>query len=60
MDKKQIIQNDETLEIEPALCCCEYYNHDNERFHILGCCCNCQDFDLVFDRSKIIRTLFIT
>ncbi|KAM8715950.1 hypothetical protein ACLKA7_002916 [Drosophila subpalustris] len=29
-----------------SLCCCEYIGHDKQPFHILGCCCNCEDFDL--------------
>lgn len=28
-----------------ALCCCEYYNRDRARFHILGCCCDCVHLD---------------
>lgn len=27
------------------LCCCEYWNIQQERSHILGCCCNCEDLD---------------
>ena len=27
------------------LCFCEYYNKNNERTHILFCCCNCEAFD---------------
>ncbi|KAH8246620.1 hypothetical protein KR038_005810 [Drosophila bunnanda] len=31
-----------------ALCCCEYVSEkDKQRSHLLGCCCNCEDFDLV-------------
>ncbi|KAH8419384.1 hypothetical protein KR222_010296, partial [Zaprionus bogoriensis] len=33
-----------------SLCCCEYIGHDKQPFHILGCCCNCEDFDLVCTR----------
>lgn len=33
-----------------SLCCCEYIDRDNERNHILGCCCNCVDFDQAADR----------
>ncbi|XP_055837323.1 palmitoyltransferase ZDHHC23-B [Episyrphus balteatus] len=36
-------------DIDP-LCCCEYFNRNDERYHILECCCNCTDFDQVFDR----------
>ncbi|XP_018324777.1 palmitoyltransferase ZDHHC23 [Agrilus planipennis] len=32
-----------------ALCCCEYYDVNNERNHILTCCCNCLEFDEAFD-----------
>ena len=34
----------ENLEENP-LCLCEYYNKNNERTHILFCCCNCEAFD---------------
>jgi palmitoyltransferase len=27
------------------LCLCEYYNRNNERVHMLMCCCNCEAFD---------------
>ena len=30
---------------ENPLCFCEYYNKNNERTHILFCCCNCEAFD---------------
>jgi palmitoyltransferase len=30
---------------ENPLCLCEYYNKNNERVHILMCCCNCQALD---------------
>lgn len=33
-----------------TLCCCEYIDIDNERNHLLGCCCNCVDLDLCVDR----------
>ncbi|PSN49567.1 hypothetical protein C0J52_09748 [Blattella germanica] len=32
------------------LCCCEYWNIQHERSHILGCCCNCEDFDESVER----------
>lgn len=32
------------------LCCCEYFDRDNERNHLLGCCCNCIDFDIACER----------
>lgn len=39
-----------TDEHTDPLCCCEYFNLNNERYHILECCCNCIDFDEAFDR----------
>ncbi|EDW63850.1 palmitoyltransferase ZDHHC23 isoform X2 [Drosophila virilis] len=33
-----------------SLCCCEYIGQDKQPFHILGCCCNCEDCDLVCTR----------
>ncbi len=27
------------------LCLCEYYNHNNDRVHLLMCCCNCEAID---------------
>ncbi|XP_055680224.1 palmitoyltransferase ZDHHC23-B [Lutzomyia longipalpis] len=32
------------------LCCCEYIDRNNERNHILACCCNCVDLDAAADR----------
>jgi hypothetical protein len=32
------------------LCCCEYWNIQQERSHILGCCCNCEDLDESVER----------
>ena len=32
-------------ESDNSLCFCEYYNRNNERTHILFCCCNCEAFD---------------
>lgn len=40
--------NEEEKETSSGLCCCEYIDKDQQRFHILGCCCNCLDFDIVF------------
>lgn len=40
---------DERVVINP-LCCCEYIDRNNERNHLIGCCCNCIDFDQAFDR----------
>ncbi|CAH1101395.1 unnamed protein product [Psylliodes chrysocephalus] len=37
-----------------ALCCCEYYDNNYERNHILACCCNCEDLDEAFE-SLITR-----
>ncbi|EDW75888.1 uncharacterized protein Dwil_GK15178 [Drosophila willistoni] len=39
-----------TKEIQDQLCCCQYIGSDRKPYHILGCCCNCQDFDLVCTR----------
>lgn len=30
---------------EHSLCLCEYYNKNNERVHLLMCCCNCEAVD---------------
>ncbi|XP_053957340.1 palmitoyltransferase ZDHHC23-B isoform X1 [Anastrepha ludens] len=30
------------------LCCCEYIDQENHRFHIIACCCNCEGFDKTF------------
>lgn len=30
---------------ENSLCCCEYFDHNQERTHLLACCCNCSEFD---------------
>ncbi|KAH8262897.1 hypothetical protein KR044_001763, partial [Drosophila immigrans] len=35
---------------QTTLCCCEYIAEDKQPFHVLGCCCNCEDFDLVCTR----------
>lgn len=40
---------DDKIDLDP-LCCCEYFDRNNERYHILECCCNCTDFDQVFDK----------
>lgn len=37
------------LDTDP-LCCCEYYDRNAARNHILACCCNCTDVDESFDR----------
>lgn len=31
--------------IDNPLCLCEYYNKNNQRVHLLMCCCNCEAFD---------------
>uniref|UniRef100_A0A8D8G6D6 Palmitoyltransferase ZDHHC23 n=2 Tax=Culex pipiens TaxID=7175 RepID=A0A8D8G6D6_CULPI len=36
------------LDTDP-LCCCEYYDRNAARNHILACCCNCTDVDESFD-----------
>lgn len=41
----------ENEKLDP-LCCCEYFDRDNERNHLLGCCCNCIDFDIACERYK--------
>jgi len=35
------------------LCCCEYWNIEQERSHILGCCCNCEDLDDGVERLRV-------
>lgn len=40
---------DPDLDTDP-LCCCEYYDRNSARNHILACCCNCADVDESFDR----------
>lgn len=37
------------------LCCCEYFDRNDERNHILACCCNCTEFDESFDRLICCR-----
>ncbi len=32
---------------ERPLCLCEYFNRNNERVHLLNCCCNCEAIDLL-------------
>ncbi|XP_054264054.1 palmitoyltransferase ZDHHC23-like isoform X1 [Macrosteles quadrilineatus] len=32
------------------LCCCEYIDANDERNHILGCCCNCSELDMCIDK----------
>lgn len=39
---------DPDLDTDP-LCCCEYYDRNSARNHILACCCNCTDVDESFD-----------
>lgn len=41
---------EENVETPFNLCCCEYFDENNERNHILGCCCNCIEFDMCVDR----------
>ncbi|KAH8298192.1 hypothetical protein KR018_010573, partial [Drosophila ironensis] len=41
-----------------VLCCCEYVSAKGEqRSHLLGCCCNCEDFDLVCTRLVTCRSV---
>lgn len=42
-------QQEKQEELE-SLCCCQYIDKDQNKFHILGCCCNCEYFDLVFTK----------
>ncbi|KAK2190597.1 hypothetical protein NP493_75g09010 [Ridgeia piscesae] len=35
---------------EDPLCCCEYFDTDGQRNHIVMCCCNCDALDTVCDR----------
>lgn len=42
------------MEDNNPLCCCEYYDVNYERNHILACCCNCEDLDEAFE-SLITR-----
>ncbi|CAD6998800.1 unnamed protein product [Ceratitis capitata] len=51
-----------------GLCCCEYIDHENKRYNIIACCCNCDDFDQVgtdwitcrpIDRSRL-RNMLLT
>ncbi|XP_029720038.1 palmitoyltransferase ZDHHC23-B isoform X1 [Aedes albopictus] len=39
------------------LCCCEYFDRNDERNHILACCCNCVDFDESCDRFFSCRPI---
>lgn len=32
------------------LCCCEYYDKKQQRSHILGCCCYCDELDNFTDK----------
>lgn len=32
------------------LCCCEYYDSNRERRHVLECLCNCVYLDEAFDK----------
>nr|CAD7586057.1 unnamed protein product [Timema genevievae] len=43
--------------VNSPLCCCEYYNTEQERSHLLGCCCNCEDLDQGFDRAIADETI---
>merc|ERR1711915_1037139 len=38
-----------SAEIEP-LCCCEYYDNQGERSHLLALCCDCEALDKAVDR----------
>ena len=32
-----------------GLCCCEYYNNQGEKSHLLALCCDCQALDSAVD-----------
>ena len=38
-----------SAEVEP-LCCCEYYDNQGERSHLLALCCDCEALDKAVDR----------
>lgn len=38
------------MDDKDSLCCCEYINRNQERSHILECCCNCEELDICCDR----------
>ncbi|KAH8324428.1 hypothetical protein KR074_007090, partial [Drosophila pseudoananassae] len=41
-----------------TLCCCEYISDKGaRRSHLLGCCCDCRDFDLVCTRLVTCRPI---
>ncbi|XP_075146792.1 zinc finger DHHC-type palmitoyltransferase GABPI isoform X1 [Haematobia irritans] len=44
----QRAEEEESRTNPSTLCCCEYIDREQQRFHILACCCNCADFDSVF------------
>ncbi|CAD7080041.1 unnamed protein product [Hermetia illucens] len=50
-----MVQLDASSEDFSPLCCCEYYDRHNQRYHILGCCCNCVAFDEACDRFICCR-----
>ena len=37
------------VDVDP-LCCCEYYNNEGERSHLLALCCDCEALDLAVDK----------
>ncbi|SPP79555.1 palmitoyltransferase ZDHHC23 isoform X1 [Drosophila guanche] len=50
----------ESAETQPkrTLCCCEYIAQaNNQKSHLLGCCCNCEDLDLVCTRLVTCRRI---
>lgn len=46
--------------IGEATCCCEYYNIEGQRSHLMATCCDCDALDVACDRSLsnsvIVRT----
>lgn len=52
-------QNELDAEKQPnsGLCCCEYIDRHNKRYHIVSCCCDCEDFDKVFTNWLTCRPI---
>lgn len=42
--------NCDIKKVNNSLCCCEYYNENGIRSHLLTFCCNCEAIDQTFDR----------
>ncbi|KAK5645413.1 hypothetical protein RI129_006713 [Pyrocoelia pectoralis] len=39
------------------LCCCEYFDINQQRNHLLACCCNCEDLDESVDKLLMGQTV---